>query len=50
MESVVSRPNMQRAYDRVLRNKGAAGVDGLGVSGLGDLLRAGTPSEHPEAK
>ena len=44
MESVVSRPNMQRAYDRVLRNEGAAGVDGLGVSGLGDLLRQHWPT------
>jgi group II intron reverse transcriptase/maturase len=44
MESVVSRPNMQRAYDRVLRNKGAAGVDGLSVSELGDLLRQHWPT------
>lgn len=44
MESVVSRPNMQRAYDRVLRNKGAAGVDGLTVSKLGDLLRQHWPT------
>lgn len=44
MESVVSRPNMQRAYNRVMRNKGAAGVDGLGVSELGDLLRQHWPT------
>ncbi|MEM1114738.1 MAG: group II intron reverse transcriptase/maturase [Pseudomonadota bacterium] len=44
MESVVSRPNMQRAYNRVLRNKGAAGVDGLSVSELGDLLRQHWPT------
>lgn len=44
MESVVSRRNMQRAYDRVLRNKGAAGVDGLTVSELGDLLRQHWPT------
>lgn len=44
MESVVSRANMQRAYDRVLRNKGAAGVDGLGVSELGGLLRQHWPT------
>ena len=44
MESVVNRPNMQRAYDRVVRNKGAAGVDGLEVSKLGDLLRQHWPT------
>jgi group II intron reverse transcriptase/maturase len=44
MELVVQRLNMQRAYNRVLRNKGAAGVDGLGVSELGDLLRQHWPT------
>jgi len=44
MEAVVERGNMQRAYNRVMRNKGAAGVDGLGVSELGDLLRQHWPS------
>lgn len=44
MESVVSRPNMQRAYKRVMSNKGAAGVDGLEVSGLDDLLRQHWPT------
>ena len=29
MEAVVERNNLWRAYERVLRNKGAAGVDGL---------------------
>ena len=44
MEQVTNRLNMQRAYDRVLRNKGAPGVDGLTVSELGDLLRQHWPT------
>ena len=44
LEAVLDRSNMRRAYDRVVRNKGAAGVDGLGVSELGDLLRQHWPT------
>ena len=44
MEAVVDRLNMRRAYDRVVRNKGAVRVDGLGVLGLGDLLRQHWPT------
>ena len=44
MEAVVERSNMQRAYQRVVRNKGAGGVDGVGVSELGDLLRQHWPT------
>lgn len=32
MEAVVERGNLWKAYERVLRNKGAAGVDGIGAS------------------
>jgi RNA-directed DNA polymerase len=32
MEAVVERGNLMRAYERVMRNKGAAGVDGIGVT------------------
>jgi RNA-directed DNA polymerase len=32
MEAVVERNNLWRAYERVMRNKGAAGVDGLTVT------------------
>ena len=32
MDAVVERHNLRRAYERVMRNKGAAGVDGLTVS------------------
>lgn len=40
MSAVVDRPNMLRAYARVCRNKGAAGVDGMEVADLGDYLKA----------
>lgn len=32
MDAVVERRNLWQAYERVMRNKGAAGVDGLTVS------------------
>jgi len=32
MEAVVSRGNLWSAYERVMRNKGSAGVDGIGVA------------------
>ena len=44
LKAVLDRSSMRRAYDRVFRNKGAAGVDGLGVSELGDLLRQHWPT------
>jgi len=31
MEAVVSRGNLMLAYERVMRNKGSAGVDGIGI-------------------
>ncbi|MDP3672422.1 MAG: hypothetical protein WA191_05525 [Telluria sp.] len=31
MDAVVERNNLWQAYERVMRNKGAAGVDGLTV-------------------
>ena len=40
MEEVVSRENMFNAYRRVVKNKGAAGVDGVSVEGLRDQTRA----------
>jgi RNA-directed DNA polymerase len=39
MSAVLERPNMQRAYDRVLRNKGAPGVDGMEVGDLKAYLK-----------
>ena len=44
MEAIVERSNRQRAYRRVVGNKGAAGVDGLGVWALGDRLRQHWPT------
>ena len=43
MERVVERSNMQTAYKRVKRNKGAPGVDGMTVSQLGIFLRTHWP-------
>lgn len=40
MEQVVSRRNMLAAYQRVVRNKGAAGVDGMTVDQLADFCKA----------
>lgn len=39
MSVVLERGNMKRAYDRVLRNKGAPGVDGMTVEGLKPFLK-----------
>ena len=39
MEAVVARENMARAYLRVVQNKGAAGVDGMGVGELKPYLQ-----------
>jgi RNA-directed DNA polymerase len=39
MERVVERENMRQAYSRVLRNKGAAGVDGMTTEALGAWLK-----------
>jgi hypothetical protein len=40
MEHVVSRQNMLDAYHRVVRNAGAAGVDGISVDELGAYCTA----------
>lgn len=39
MEEIVSRNNMMSAYQRVLRNKGAAGIDGMQVADLKSYLK-----------
>ena len=38
MEQILSRDNLNAAYLQVVRNKGAAGVDGMTVEGLGAYL------------
>jgi group II intron reverse transcriptase/maturase len=40
LERIVSRENLNRAYKRVKRNKGAGGVDGMGVDELFAHLKA----------
>ena len=39
IDQVVSRKNLIRAYERVVRNRGAAGVDGMTVDGLKPYCR-----------
>jgi RNA-directed DNA polymerase len=39
MEKIVSRGNMMAAYSRVMRNKGAPGVDGMPVTALKGYLQ-----------
>jgi RNA-directed DNA polymerase len=43
MERVVERSNMRLAYQRVVENKGAPGVDGLTVGQLKDWLKVHWP-------
>jgi RNA-directed DNA polymerase len=44
MEQVVERGNMWRAYERVLRNKGAPGADGMTVGNLKAWLQTHWPT------
>ena len=44
MDAVVERNNLWRAYERVMRNKGAAGVDGLTVTEFKAWLQQHWPS------
>jgi RNA-directed DNA polymerase len=44
MEQVVERSNLRLAYQRVVENKGAAGVDGLTVREFKDWLKMHWPS------
>ena len=38
MEQIVSKDNLNAAYLQVIRNKGAAGVDGMEYTELGEYL------------
>jgi hypothetical protein len=38
MEQILSKDNLNAAYLQVVRNKGAAGIDGMTVEGLGAYL------------
>ena len=44
MEVVCERRNLWLAYERVIRNKGAAGADGIGVAGFKDHLKRHWPT------
>ena len=44
MEGVVERSNLRLAYQRVVENKGAPGVDDVSVSELKDWLKMHWPS------
>jgi RNA-directed DNA polymerase len=44
MEAVCERGNLMLAYQRVVRNKGAGGVDGIGVAGFKDHLKQHWPA------
>jgi len=44
MEAVCERGNLMLAYQRVMKNKGAAGVDGIGVAGFKDHLKLHWPT------
>ena len=40
LEEVLIRGNMKKAYHRVVKNKGSAGVDGVTTEELGTLVKA----------
>jgi group II intron reverse transcriptase/maturase len=44
MEAVCERDNLWLAYERVMKNKGAAGVDGIGVAEFKDYLKRHWPT------
>ena len=48
MDEVVGRENMMAAYTRVVRNRGAAGVDGLTVDDLAEHCRVHWPRIREE--
>jgi len=39
IEVILSKENLNRAYKKVVANKGASGVDGVAVEELGDYIR-----------
>src|SRR6266702_5115930 len=43
MEEIISRANMQKAYNRVISNKGAAGVDNMSTGQLKGYLQTDWP-------
>jgi RNA-directed DNA polymerase len=43
LEEIISKSNMQQAFERVVGNKGAAGVDGVGFLDFADEVRSKWP-------
>ncbi len=43
LSAILERSNMQKAYDRVLKNKGAPGVDGMTTEELKAYLKSNWP-------
>ena len=39
IEVILSKENLNRAYKKVVANKGVSGVDGITVEELGDYIR-----------
>ena len=46
IEVILSKENLNRAYKKVVANKGASGVDGVTVEELGDYIRKNRETEH----
>lgn len=44
MDAVCERGNLKLAYQRVIKNKGAAGVDGIGIAEFDDHLKQHWPT------
>ena len=44
MDAVCERGNLMLAYQRVIKNKGAAGVDGIGIAEFKDHLKQHWPT------
>ncbi|OPY79845.1 MAG: Group II intron-encoded protein LtrA [Syntrophorhabdus sp. PtaU1.Bin153] len=50
LEEVLRRENLKKAYNRVRSNKGAPGIDGLTVDGLGAYLKEHWPRTKEEIR
>ena len=46
IEVILSKENLNRAYKKVVANKGAGGVDGVTVEELGNYIRGESGENH----